>query len=139
VKLLQRTIGAANRVLYRAAGGRVGGRMKGAPILLLTTKGRKSGKKRVMPLLYLRDNGNVVVVASSGGTPTSPAWFHNLKASPDVEIEIGRERESRRARVASSEERARLWPRLVEMYSPYAEYQKKTTREIPVVVLEPRS
>jgi F420H(2)-dependent quinone reductase len=138
MKMVQRIIGAVNRVLYRATGGKVGGTMKGAPILLLTTRGRKSGKKRVMPLLYLRDDGNVVVVASSGGTPTSPGWFHNLKATPDVEIEIGRNRESRRARVASTEERARLWPRLVEMYPPYREYQKKTTREIPVVILEPR-
>jgi F420H(2)-dependent quinone reductase len=137
MKLVQRIMGAANRILYRATGGKVGGTMKGAPILLLTTAGRKSGKKRVMPLLYLRDDGNLVIVASSGGTATSPGWFHNLKASPDVQIEIGRNRESRRARVAMPDERARLWPRLVEMYAPYAEYQKRTTREIPVVILEP--
>jgi len=138
MKLVQRILGAWNRVIYRATGGKVGGTMKGAPILLLTTRGRKSGKERVMPLLYLRDDGNLVVVASSGGTPSSPGWFHNLKASPDVEIEIGRDREARRARVASAEERARLWLQLVEMYAAYAEYQKRTTREIPVVILEPR-
>ena len=135
--LMQRTFGAANRVLYRRTGGRVGGTMKGAPVLLLTTKGRKSGKPRTMPLLYLRDDGRLVVVASSGGSPGHPAWFLNLRDDPSVEVELGRNRERRRARVATAEERARLWPRAVELYQGYDSYQRKTTREIPLVVLEP--
>jgi deazaflavin-dependent oxidoreductase (nitroreductase family) len=138
MKLIAIVFSALNRMLYRATGGKVGGTMKGAPILLLSTTGRKSGKTRTMPLLYLRDDGNLVIVASAGGAPVSPGWFQNLKTHPDVQVEIGRNREGRRARVATSEERARLWPRLVEMYSSYADYQKKTTREIPVVILEPR-
>ena len=138
MKLLNRILGAVNRVIYRATGGKVGGKIRGAPVLLLTTRGRKSGKTRTMPLLYLRDDGNLVVVASSGGSAGSPGWFHNLKTDPEVEVEIGRDREPRHARVATPDERARLWPRLVEMYKPYASYEQKTTREIPVVILEPR-
>jgi deazaflavin-dependent oxidoreductase (nitroreductase family) len=135
--LMRRTFSAANRVLYRLSGGKVGGTMKGAPILLLTTKGRKSGKPRTMPLLYLRDDGRLVVVASSGGSPGHPAWFLNLRDDPSVEVEIGRNRERRRARVATAEERAPLWPRVVELYQGYDSYQRKTTREIPLVILEP--
>jgi F420H(2)-dependent quinone reductase len=135
-KLVQRTFGAANRRVYRMTGGKVGNTLKGAPILLLTTTGRKSGKPRTMPLLYLRDEDRLVVVASSGGSPGHPAWFLNLRDDPDVEIEIGREREHRRARVATVEERERLWPRVVELYGSYADYQSKTTREIPLVILE---
>ena len=138
MKLLNRILGAVNRVLYRATGGKVGGKVFGAPVLLLTTRGRKSGKTRTMPLLYLRDDGNLIVVASSGGSAESPGWFHNLKTDPAVEVEIGRDREPRHARVATPDERARLWPRLVEMYKPYESYQQKTSREIPVVILEPR-
>jgi F420H(2)-dependent quinone reductase len=133
---VNRGAGAINRVLYRATGGKVGGSMKGAPILLLTTTGRKSGKRRTTPLLYLRDGDALAVVASEGGAPRHPAWFHNLQANPQVEIEIGRERERRRARQATPEERERLWPGLVEMYAPYASYQEKTARTIPVVLLE---
>jgi deazaflavin-dependent oxidoreductase (nitroreductase family) len=129
---------AVNRRLYRATGGRFMNRMGEAPILLLTTVGRTSGKSRTTPLLYLVDGENLVLVASYGGRPEHPAWFRNLEAHPDVEVEIGRERSRRHARVASDAERQRLWPKLVEMYPSYAEYQKRTTRTIPVVVLEPR-
>jgi deazaflavin-dependent oxidoreductase (nitroreductase family) len=134
--VVNRAAGAINRMLYRASGGKVAGSMKGAPILLLTTTGRKSGKRRTTPLLYLRDGDALAVVASEGGAPRHPAWFLNLQAAPDVEIEIGREREPRRAREATPEERQRLWPRLVELYAPYASYQQKTSRTIPVVLLE---
>src|SRR5919204_2750892 len=108
-----RVFGSLNRVLYRASGGKLGATLKGAPILLLTTTGRKSGKPRTMPLLYLEDDGRLVVVASSGGSPGHPAWFLNLRDNPEVEVEIGRKRERRRARVAAPEERERLWPRVV--------------------------
>ena len=133
---VNRTMGAVNRALYRASGGRIGGSFKGAPVLLLTTTGRKSGKPRTMPLLYLRDGDALVVVASEGGAERNPAWFLNLKADPAVEVEVGRTREQRRAREATGEERDRLWPKLVEMYGPYEDYQRKTGRTIPVVLLE---
>lgn len=134
---LLRTMSALNVWLYRLSGGKIAGAMKGAPILVLTTTGRKSGKRRAMPLLYLRDGDDLVLVASKGGAPKHPVWFLNLEANPSVDVEVGRVRERRRARRATAEERERLWPRLVEMYAPYAEYQTKTTREIPVVILEP--
>jgi deazaflavin-dependent oxidoreductase (nitroreductase family) len=125
-----------NAALYKASGGKMGGSMKGAPILLLTTTGRKTGKSRTNPLLYLNDGDALVIVASVGGAPTHPVWFLNLKANPDVEVQIGNEKEKRRAREATPEERERLWPQLVAMYAGYAQYQQKTTRTIPVVLLE---
>jgi deazaflavin-dependent oxidoreductase (nitroreductase family) len=132
-----RAISALNAWLYRLSGGKIAGSMKGAPILLLTTTGRKTGKTRVTPLLYLRDGENIVLVASKGGAPKHPVWFLNLEANPDVGVEVGRTRERRRARQATPEERERLWPKVVEMYGGYADYQTKTTREIPLVILEP--
>jgi deazaflavin-dependent oxidoreductase (nitroreductase family) len=127
-----------NLVLYRATNGRVTGSHGGAPVLLLTTTGRRSGKRRTTPLLYLEDGGGtLVVVASYGGAPKHPAWYLNLSANPDVEVQIGREIEPRRARTADEDERARLWPRLVAMYANYATYQTRTEREIPVVILDP--
>jgi deazaflavin-dependent oxidoreductase (nitroreductase family) len=123
--------------LYRLSGGKVGGRMGRAPILLLHDVGRKSGKKRVTPLLYLAEGDNLVIVASKGGTDKNPAWFHNLMAAPDTTVEVGRDKRSVRARRADAQEREGLWPRLVEMYGSYADYQSYTDREIPVVVLEP--
>ena len=134
---VNRTMGALNRRLYRATGGKVGGSFKGAPVLLLTTTGRRSGKPRTNPLLYLRDGEALAVVASEGGAPRHPAWFLNLKANPGVEVEIGRERLRLRAREATGEERDRLWPRLLELYPPYGDYQRRTERQIPVVLLEP--
>lgn len=132
-----RVMSRANVWLYRQTGGRVGGRLRGAPVLLLTTTGRKSGEPRTTPLLYLRDGDDYAVVASYGGRPHHPAWFLNAQADPDVEIQVGAERSARRARAATDEERDRLWPRLVELYRPYADYQAKTSRRIPVVLLEP--
>jgi F420H(2)-dependent quinone reductase len=105
-------------------------------VLLLTTTGRKTGKRRTSPLLYLRDGDMLAVVASEGGAPRHPAWYLNLAANPAVEVEIGRTREPRRARDASEDERARLWPRFVEMYAGYAAYERRTSRRIPVVLLE---
>jgi deazaflavin-dependent oxidoreductase (nitroreductase family) len=131
-----RLTGAIHSALYRVSGGRAGGSFGKAPVLLLTTTGRRSGKRRTAPLLYLEDGERLVVVASKGGDPRNPAWFANLGANPDVEVELGRRRERRRARVASAAERAELWPRLVELYPSYGEYQGKTSREIPVVLLE---
>ena len=128
---------AFNVAVYRASGGRLGNRMQKAPVLLLHHTGRKSGKERVAPLLYLDDGDDLVVVASKGGAEKHPAWFHNLMAGPETTVEVGRERRRVRARRATPQERERLWPRLVAIYRPYADYQTYTDREIPVVVLEP--
>ena len=138
-RLMIKVYGGLNRALYRATGGRFGGKLRGAPILLLTTTGRASGKPRTVPLLYLRDGDDLVVTASYGGLPEQPEWYRNVEAQPDVEVEIGRERRRLRARTATPEERSRLWPLLVGMYPSYESYQRKTTREIPVVILGDRS
>jgi len=126
---------ALNVWVYRLSGGRVMGRMGAAPILLLTTVGRKSGKRRTVPLLYLEDGGRFAIVASYGGAPRHPAWFVNLEANPRVELQVRRLKFSATARKASAEEKAQLWPRLVAIYPAYADYQKRTTRDIPVVIL----
>jgi deazaflavin-dependent oxidoreductase (nitroreductase family) len=111
--------------------------MLGSQVLLLNTVGRKSGRKRTTPLLYLRDGGDYVIVASKGGAPAHPAWYYNLKASPETTVQVGASEVRVRAEEASLEEKARLWPKLVEMYPSYEDYQKKTDREIPVIVLHP--
>jgi deazaflavin-dependent oxidoreductase (nitroreductase family) len=128
----------ANVWLYRKTGGRLGGRMKGAPLLLLTTRGRKSGKSRTTPLIYLEDGAELAVVASKGGWPEHPLWYRNLQATPEVQVEIGRDVRALSSRTANAEERQRLWPRLVALYSEYADYQSWSDREIPVVLLGPR-
>lgn len=126
-------------VAYRATGGRIGHRLPGLPpMLLLDHVGARSGRRRTTPLVYVPDGGDVVIVASKGGHPRNPAWFHNLRANPDTTIQIGSERRSVRARVASPNERARLWPEAVAAYPGYRGYQERTDREIPLVILEPR-
>ena len=125
-----------NTKLFRATDGRIGGGLGKMKILLLHHVGRKSGKERVSPLLYLRDGDRLVIVASKGGSEKHPAWFHNLMANPDTLVELPREKRSVRARQATDEERADLWPRLVDIYSPYESYQTYTDRKIPLVILE---
>ncbi len=126
--------------LYRATGGRVGHRFPGAPpMLLLDHVGARSGTRRTTPLVYVEDGEDIVIVASKGGHPKHPAWYHNLRAHPDTTVQVGSERRAVRARVASAEERKRLWPKAVRTYSGYQGYQQRTEREIPLVVLEPRS
>jgi deazaflavin-dependent oxidoreductase (nitroreductase family) len=138
--LVVRAMSKANVWAYRATGGRVGGRfLRGAPVLLLTTRGRRSGQPRTAPLLYLADGDRIVVVASKGGMSQHPLWYRNLEARPECEVEIGRERRAVRARVASPAEKRELWPRLVALYRDYDDYQARTERDIPVVILEPRS
>ncbi|MCL2769567.1 MAG: nitroreductase family deazaflavin-dependent oxidoreductase [Solirubrobacterales bacterium] len=126
-----------NVALYRLTGGRLGGRMAGAPVLLLEHVGRKSGRHRTTPLLYMTDGEDLVIVGSRGGSHATPAWWLNLQASPATTVQVGRERRSVLARQASHEERAQLWPGLVAMYSDYDVYQRRTQREIPVIVLNP--
>jgi len=123
--------------VFRATGGRIGGRMVGSPVLLLVTTGRKSGLQRTTVLLYLEDGGRHVIVASNGGTKDHPVWWLNLKANPEATVEVVGRRVRVRAEEAGPEEKARLWPRLVEMYPGYESYQRTTDREIPVVVLHP--
>jgi len=128
----------ANTWLFRATGGRLGGRfLYGAPVMLVTTTGRKTGQARTTPLLYLRDGDALVTVASKGGSAHHPAWYGNMLASPDVTVEIGAERWTMRARTANADEKARYWPRLAAMYPPYDAYQARTARDIPVVILSP--
>ncbi len=134
-RLFLKTVGAVHRSLYRASGGRITGSIRGVPVLLLTTKGRKTGKQRVTPLLYVRDGERIVVVASNGGSDRHPAWWLNICADPAVEVEIGPTKSAMTARKASPDERARLWPEFTSRYAGYAKYEARTSREIPVVVL----
>jgi F420H(2)-dependent quinone reductase len=137
--VLRRLMGA-HAILYRATGGLVGHRLPGVPpTLLLKHVGAKSGTPHVSPLSYLKDGPNVVIVASKGGHPKHPAWFHNLRAHPDTTVQIGRESRTVHGRVADPAERARLWPKVVSMYRGYEGYQARTAREIPLVILEPRA
>jgi deazaflavin-dependent oxidoreductase (nitroreductase family) len=125
--------------VYRVSGGKIGGRwLRGAPVMLLTTIGRKSNLPRTVPVLYLRDGENVIIVASKAGVSQHPVWYRNLEANPEVEIEIGREKRKMTSRRATDEEKAALWPRLVAMYRDYDDYQARTKRDIPVVILSPR-
>jgi F420H(2)-dependent quinone reductase len=133
-----RWMGKLNIPLYRASGGRLFGKVSNAPVLLLTTTGRKSGQPRTAPVVYLKDGENVVVIGSNAGHNRTPAWSLNLKAHPEAEIEIGRKRRSVRAHVAVGEERAELWRRHNEQYSGFDEYEARTGRDIAVFVLEPR-
>jgi deazaflavin-dependent oxidoreductase (nitroreductase family) len=124
--------------VYRATGGRLLGRMGQSPILLLNTTGRKSGKKRATPLLYIVEGEDFVIIASKGGTPSHPAWYLNLKANPDASVEVGDRKVRVRAEEVEGEEKERLWKKMAEMYPTYDDYQKKTKREIPLLVLHPR-
>jgi deazaflavin-dependent oxidoreductase (nitroreductase family) len=128
-----------NTTAYRLTGGRVGGSFDRAPVLLLHHVGRRSGQERVAPLLYLPDGDDLVIVASYGGAPRSPAWFHNLRAHPDTVVQVGREQRPVTAREATAAERARLWPALIDLYPAYGDYQARTEREIPLVVLTARA
>ena len=136
--LLRHAMGA-HAAVYRATNGLVGHRFPGSPpMLLLDHVGAKSGTRRTSPLVYAQDGEDVILVASKGGFPRNPAWFHNLMANPDVEVQIGSQRRPVHARVAAPAERKRLWPKVVQVYGGYEDYQRRTEREIPLVILEPR-
>jgi deazaflavin-dependent oxidoreductase (nitroreductase family) len=130
---------AIHRLMIKVTGGRIGWKGMKMPVLELTTIGRKSGQPRTVLLMSpIQDGDAVVVVASRGGDDVHPAWFLNLSQNPQVEVSFqGKPKEARRARVATAEERARLWPLLTAEHKIYADYQNKTTREIPLVLLEP--
>ncbi len=122
---------------FRANAGKVGGRFAGRTLLLLHTIGAKSGQERVNPVAYVRDGDRLVIIASKGGAPTNPAWYHNLVAHPLVTVEVGTAKFQVQAKVAEEPERTRLYDKMVEMMPGFAEYRQRTTRVIPVVVLTP--
>ena len=132
-----RAVGKLNAPLYRLTGGRVGGKLGKAPILLLTTTGRKSGQPRTAPVLYLADGDRFVVINTNAGNAKTPAWSLNLRANPEAEVEVGRKRTKVRARLAEGDERAELWRRHMQQYSGWELYEAKLDREIGVFVLEP--
>ncbi|MFN8023743.1 MAG: nitroreductase family deazaflavin-dependent oxidoreductase [Acidimicrobiales bacterium] len=122
---------------FRANGGKVGGNFEGAPLLLLHTTGAKSGQERINPMMYQDLGGSIAVFASMAGAPNNPAWFHNLVANPDVGAEIGTETKAFRARVAEPDEREPIWIKQKTDYPGFADYESKTDRLIPVVILDP--
>jgi deazaflavin-dependent oxidoreductase (nitroreductase family) len=124
---------------FRANGGKVGGPFEGAPILLLHTTGAKTGQERVNPMMYRPIDGGYAVFASKAGAPTNPDWYHNLVANPDVQAEIGAQTLALRARVAGDAEREPIWTAVKTENPGFAEYERQTTRQIPVVILEPAS
>jgi deazaflavin-dependent oxidoreductase (nitroreductase family) len=128
---------AAHIQLYRWTGGRLGGRAGKAPMLLLTVTGRKSGRPRTTPLVYLPDGDRRILIASFGGDDRHPQWYLNLQANPEATVQIGAETHRVRAATATAEEKAELWPRIVQIWPGYEGYQRKTERDIPVVILTP--
>lgn len=132
-----RIVGGVHTGLYRLTGGKLGGKLGKVPMLLLTTTGRKSGQSRTQPLSYTRAGDGYAVIASKGGAATHPLWYLNLRADPLAEVTVGAETRKVRARDAEGEERERLWRALADLFPGYDKYAQKTTRRIPVVVLEP--
>jgi deazaflavin-dependent oxidoreductase (nitroreductase family) len=136
--VLIRYMSRANKWIYRLTGGRLGRRFFGAPVMFLTTTGRKSKEPRTVPLLYLVDGENVVTVASKGGMSHHPLWYRNLVDDPAVMVEFEGRTRAMVAHTAGPEEKRALWPKLVAMYPDYDAYQARTERDIPVVVLRPQ-
>ena len=122
---------------FRANDGKVGGRFEGKTLLLLHTKGAKSGQERINPVAYVRDGDRLVVIASKGGAPTNPDWYYNILADPLVTVEVRTEKFQAHATVAEEPERTRLYNKMVEMMPGFDDYRRKTTRVIPVIVLTP--
>jgi F420H(2)-dependent quinone reductase len=133
-----KAFGKLNVPLYRLSGGRLFGQLDRAPVLLLTTVGRRSGQPRTAPVVYLADGERLIVIGSNAGHERAPAWSLNLEANPLAEVELRSERRAVRARVAEGEERAELWRKVNEMYGGFDEYSARTTRDIRLFVLEPR-
>ena len=134
-----RIMSVVNTGLFRASGGRFGSRfLRGAPVCLITTIGARSGERRTTPLIYLAVDENVVIVASKGGMSHHPAWYHNLAKHPEAQVQIGRSVREMVARRASDAEKTTLWSRLLEIYPDYDDYQARTDRNIPVMILSPR-
>jgi deazaflavin-dependent oxidoreductase (nitroreductase family) len=134
--MLTRALVRAHIFAYRLTRGRLGGSWGKAPILLLTTTGRRSRKPRTTPLLYLEDDGRFVVVATNDGAPEHPWWYRNLERYPTADVQIGDSKFRVKPRTATDDERESLWPRLVEIYPNYERDQRRTDRELPVVIFE---
>ncbi|WP_407689778.1 nitroreductase family deazaflavin-dependent oxidoreductase [Mycobacterium sp. HUMS_1102779] len=137
VGLIIKYMAKGNAWIYRRSNGKLGGTFGKAPVALLTTTGRKTGEPRVSPLLYLREGDRVVLVASKGGSDKHPLWYLNLKANPQVSVQIKDEVLQLRARDATKEERAEYWPKLDAMYPSFGDYRSWTDRVIPVVICDP--
>lgn len=135
--MLVRLFVRVHTLVYRLTEGRIGGRWGKAPILLLTTTGRRTGEPRTTPVLYLDDGDAFVVVATNDGAPRNPAWYRNLQANPQAEVQIRSDRIPVRAEDVVPAERNRLWPRLLDIYPNYERDQRRTDRELPVVILRP--
>jgi deazaflavin-dependent oxidoreductase (nitroreductase family) len=121
---------------FRANAGKVGGPFDGAPMVLLHTTGAKTGKERVIPVVYQPLGESIVVFASKGGAPTHPDWYHNLRTNPRVKVEVGTDTYDAQARVAEGDERERIWSRQKQVMPGFADYEQKTSRQIPVIILE---
>jgi F420H(2)-dependent quinone reductase len=137
LKVMLKAMVSVGVFLYRLTGGGIGGRVQSLPVLLLTTTGRKSGKTRTVPVGFLRDGSAYVIIASNAGLPQNPAWFLNLKSHPQATIQVKRQHIQVKAETANPEKRRELWARLMEVAPGYGRYQKRTPREIPVVILHP--
>jgi F420H(2)-dependent quinone reductase len=136
-RFLIRALSRVHGFLYRISGGRLLGRLAGMPVLLLTTTGRRSGRRRSATLTYFRDGADLVVIGSFGGSDVPPGWWLNLRHDPTASVRIGGATSEVTARPASEDERARLWPLVTETYSGYARYEERTARPIPIVLLTP--
>jgi deazaflavin-dependent oxidoreductase (nitroreductase family) len=138
IRWLLALVTVIHRFLFRLTNGRIGGRLAGNEMLLLATIGRKTGRAREVPLLTVPDDDAWIVVASNAGDDRPPAWWLNLQARPEAEIRVAGQRRAVRARLAGPDERPRLWAKVIASHSGYAAYETRTTRPIPVVLLEPR-
>lgn len=132
-----RSVSRLHEFWYRVTDGMIGSSWMGRQMLLLTTTGRKTGRERTTPLLYVGDGDNLVVIASNGGSDRDPDWWLNLKANPEVHVQAGSRKLTVRAEKAGAEEKRRLWPLVVQTYAAYDDYQRRTRRDIPVVILRP--
>ena len=139
MRTMMKVMGSLHRLLYRLSNGKLGAHMGKMSVLLLTTTGRKTGQPRTWPISYQVDGDNLIMVASAGGQPQHPAWYLNLQAHPHVAVQVGGRTRAMVAHTAQGEERTRLWTRYIQQYPNFAEYQRKTSRELPVVVLGPET
>lgn len=136
-KLMLKFMSALNVVLYRLSGGKIMGSLGGGPVCLVTMTGAKSGRRLTRPLIHIANGADILLIASQGGAPKSPAWYHNLRAHPDIEIQVGSTKRKMRARQASDEEKANLWPIAVATYKDFDLYKSRTDRNIPLMICSP--